>query len=524
MKRLKQMICGIILSLLICTSVYAVETFAIGISEVKIAENVMEMQVLNNLEDASKAVTYEVNLDGKALPLISVNSVKTEGYGTSYIFLVDISGSMKDSVMKEVKSILSNLVNEMQPNDNACLMLVGDTAYSGDFSTDKETLLSEIDAIEKLHEDTNLYFGINQALDILDTSSSVLDKKCLVILSDGEDDQITGITKEEVEENIEEKKITVCTVATIGDKPGEKKQENAKVLGSFARMSPGGMHTLFMGEDVTAEAVAKEIVANNTGSVVIKADVTGFNAQTSEVYLEVVATVDGIGKAKSGYNLQSANIKKGLIEEELETVEVVEEEPVVETAIEEQTETVEKDNSRIWIIIGIILVVIVVVILTVSNKKKKQKETLEKENNVKEEEKETNEEIKEGITLQPLAMTNENDEKDIIIEQEVIKPSLDITLVKIGLSEVEEKKVSIIDTFIIGRKEEKCDLAFAEDTMISGKHCQFINDDGRLAIEDLGSLNGTLVNGALIKQRFYLANGDIVTFGNNEWRVLIDNK
>ena len=81
-----------------------------------------------------------------------------------------------------------------------------------------------------------------------------------------------------------------------------------------------------------------------------------------------------------------------------------------------------------------------------------------------------------------------------------------------------------MDTFVIGRKAEKCDMAFTEDTMISQRHFQFINDDGRLAIEDLESLNGTLVNGALIKQRYYLVSGDIVAFGNNEWRILVDDK
>ena len=104
MKRAKQLVWGLILSLLFSTPVCAAESFEIGVSEVKTSENVMEIQVSNNLEDTSKAVTYEVNLDGKALPLLSVESVKDAGYATSYIFLVDISlGKAKQTISSEHK-------------------------------------------------------------------------------------------------------------------------------------------------------------------------------------------------------------------------------------------------------------------------------------------------------------------------------------------------------------------------------------------------------------------------------------
>lgn len=519
MKRAKQLVWGLILSLLFSTPVCAAESFEIGVSEVKTSENVMEIQVSNNLEDTSKAVTYEVNLDGKALPLLSVESVKDAGYATSYIFLVDISGSMKNSVMEDVKSILSNLVNEMQKSDNACLMLVGDDAYSGEFSNDKNALLEEIEAIEKLHEDTNLYLGIDKALDILDTSDKVLNRKCLVILSDGEDDQITGITKEEVEKKIEEKHITICSIATIGEKPSEKKQETAKIIGSFARMSPGGIHTLFVGEEADAEATAKKVVTGNAGSVLIKADVTGFNADAADVYLEVVATVDGVGTAKSGYNLPSANIKKGLVETEPETVE----ETVIETVEETVTETVEEAEegiNPIWIVVAVILLAIVIAILIVSKKKQNPEPAVEEVKPVGEPE-EIKEEEKDGVTIAPLTIKDNFEEEAAPVKD---TKALKVTMVKIGLAQTEERELKVVDNFVIGRKAEKCDMAFTEDTMISQRHFQFVNDDGRLAIEDLDSLNGTLVNGALIKQRFYIVSGDVVAFGNNEWRILVEDR
>ncbi len=52
-------------------------------------------------------------------------------------------------------------------------------------------------------------------------------------------------------------------------------------------------------------------------------------------------------------------------------------------------------------------------------------------------------------------------------------------------------------TVVIGRK--KGDLLL-EDPLISGRHCQIVHKDGRVVLKDLGSTNGTLVDGRIVHE------------------------
>jgi serine phosphatase RsbU (regulator of sigma subunit)/pSer/pThr/pTyr-binding forkhead associated (FHA) protein len=63
---------------------------------------------------------------------------------------------------------------------------------------------------------------------------------------------------------------------------------------------------------------------------------------------------------------------------------------------------------------------------------------------------------------------------------------------------------------LIGR-EAGCDIAVA-DNQISSRHAIVVNEGGRHSIEDLRSLNGTLVNGKPIAGRMPLAPGDRLEF------------
>lgn len=58
------------------------------------------------------------------------------------------------------------------------------------------------------------------------------------------------------------------------------------------------------------------------------------------------------------------------------------------------------------------------------------------------------------------------------------------------------------------------------DHQLSRRHCEFTFEDGRLYIEDLGSKNGTRVNDELIGEKVELEDGDMVTVGSNQLRVI----
>jgi predicted component of type VI protein secretion system len=73
--------------------------------------------------------------------------------------------------------------------------------------------------------------------------------------------------------------------------------------------------------------------------------------------------------------------------------------------------------------------------------------------------------------------------------------------------------------FLIGR-EQDCQLRPNSD-MVSRHHCVFSVDDYSVRLRDLGSTNGTLVNGERIRKETVLANGDRIVIGNLDFELVI---
>jgi pSer/pThr/pTyr-binding forkhead associated (FHA) protein len=72
------------------------------------------------------------------------------------------------------------------------------------------------------------------------------------------------------------------------------------------------------------------------------------------------------------------------------------------------------------------------------------------------------------------------------------------------------------DVVVVGRKEE-CDLRI-EHKSVSKMHCVLVKTDGLLLLRDLGSTNGTRVNGIRVRRAALLPN-DQLSIANQKYRV-----
>ncbi|SEQ33900.1 FHA domain protein [Lachnospiraceae bacterium NE2001] len=78
------------------------------------------------------------------------------------------------------------------------------------------------------------------------------------------------------------------------------------------------------------------------------------------------------------------------------------------------------------------------------------------------------------------------------------------------------------DNMLIGKKKEVCDAYIPFNNMISRKHCRVFIENGHYFIMDVGSVNGTKINGFKIhkEQKYPINRGDIVRLADSDFQVV----
>lgn len=80
----------------------------------------------------------------------------------------------------------------------------------------------------------------------------------------------------------------------------------------------------------------------------------------------------------------------------------------------------------------------------------------------------------------------------------------------------------IRDHVVIGRNSACCNLAIATDNAVSERHCEIACSGGQFYIRDLGSSNGTFVNGARISSITEVTTGTIIKIGRLQYQLTIE--
>jgi hypothetical protein len=81
-----------------------------------------------------------------------------------------------------------------------------------------------------------------------------------------------------------------------------------------------------------------------------------------------------------------------------------------------------------------------------------------------------------------------------------------------------DERHPIDDLVSIGRSSS-CDISIADPEM-SRRHAEVSRRNGAVIVQDLGSTNGTQVNGRIINAPTALAAGDVILIGNTEISVV----
>ena len=171
----------------------------------------VSMIVHTTAEGEMSASRFSLLVNGTAVPVNEIESYKRTSQGTTFLILSDISTV---GATKGVKAIAAGIVDQMDSDDNAGLLVNGYTAEQIEVSDRILELKNQIegDLFKRNANVKNLNETASVALSFLEQHNTVKERACLVILSSGEKKNQSGITTEELRQQIRQRGVTVYTV------------------------------------------------------------------------------------------------------------------------------------------------------------------------------------------------------------------------------------------------------------------------------------------------------------------------
>lgn len=104
-------------------------------------------------------------------------------------------------------------------------------------------------------------------------------------------------------------------------------------------------------------------------------------------------------------------------------------------------------------------------------------------------------------------------------EQEIEEPGEPEEKVRLTLGGMNSDDVRIVefsDKATIGRRSTNS--VVISDNAVSGEHCRLTYSDGKVIVEDMGSTNGTVLNGEKITVS-EIKNGDVLILGKTKYKI-----
>lgn len=501
---------------------------------------------------------FSVSLGRDELAVTGSKTVEEAQTPAAILFLVDVSGSLDEKRVENIKTVISGITENLREQDKICIVAMGDELRVSGFMTDKEEIQAQIDALSVLQEDTNLYQGMEESLKILQSEDAAGgDKKCLVVLSDGAEDNSYGITREEVNTAIQDSRIPVYTVGMPKNAENQEQLENVKVLGSFARVSAGGIHYVPVLDGTDYLQTADSIWSNIMAGQVVTADISEFSPVGKEVYLQISVKTEEGSMVYTGVTVVDSRIvtESPEAEEEGDAEEGEGAENTGTETLQEQEETktetggTGKSAVPLFAGIAVLAAVIIGILFILAGKKKKKQKAVGKvstqpvDGALEDTGHTQDPEADIGSTKAGKAGSTEAAE-DASGRAEAAgmagsvgefgtksaaspfgrmesgrAAGLPVQLIRMGIGESVTYSLTVGKSLSMGRDLQASNFALPEDRGLSGRHCIFHYEEGHLFLEDAGSKNGTYVNGVPIKTPIRLNRDDVLLIGSYEYRI-----
>lgn len=206
--------------------------------------------------------SLHATLGAQVAEVVSATPFAQTGEGVLYVFLVDISGSLDAAQFGRIKTALRDWVAALGPQDQAAILTFGTQVQTPVAPTADPVMLgATLDTLVATDPRTALHQALAQGLALgRQRGEHLPTRRALVILSDGLDDAPGGMTVEEVEAHLAESPVPIYAIGFSRVRDQAQRERGLATLGRFARRSGGLFVDASAGDPGAAYATMRETI------------------------------------------------------------------------------------------------------------------------------------------------------------------------------------------------------------------------------------------------------------------------
>ncbi|MDS4068496.1 MAG: VWA domain-containing protein [Candidatus Competibacter sp.] len=440
---------------------------------------------------------FSATVGAQPATVTAVEPFAKAGEGIAYLLLVDISRSLREPQFAKLRQALGDWVNALGPRDRAALLTFGtDVRLVQDFTADKAALQAHLAYLKPSDDQTRLNLALLRALELSRRPTADQPRRrVIVLLSDGQDDVAGSVTLDEVQAALNDQRTPIFALGLANPPRTPARDAALKTLGMLARRSGGAYQNL--GETPLPTAYA-ELRRRIEQAIVVRLDCPTCPAEGGRQRLRI--------EWQSGAQRLADEIDVRLPPPPPKPPEPAQ--PAEPPKPAEPPEPVPAvapapDLFRqgwVWAVVaGLALLLVLAVVGTAILVRRRRLPALPA----------THDAVVPAVP--PISKT---------VAATPEPPGLPVRLVPVGASPGQPYNLEVRDRAVIGRRPD-CHLVIADDDLLSGAHCALVRAGDRLLLEDLGSTNGTQVNGVPIHGRHPLNDGDRIQAGRLDLRLML---
>ncbi len=192
---------------------------------------------------------FSLQAGDQSIPITSVERVAPDEVVINLVLALDISGSIQDIGLEQLKQASIAFVNSLSPDDQVALILFGDDSrVVNDLSLDHQAVINSINSIapDNLEDFTALYNGTFLA--VQRASQAEQGRRVVVVVTDGRNttaDSIQSVSVDTVIREAQEKRVPIY-IAGVGNDLDPQSLELLSTTGrSFLVGEVGGMEDIY---------------------------------------------------------------------------------------------------------------------------------------------------------------------------------------------------------------------------------------------------------------------------------------